>query len=254
MIRVMGACIGHRAYEDPPQAATGSKTSEHFVSGGATLHRMSRDDPSRWTPPVSPTVRAGGVRGALGGSRLFEQPRWRPELDAFEAFVARPGRLNVEIGFDFGGRLLDHAERFADELWLGLEVREARCLALAERAPSNLHVWRADARTVFATYMPAARVARVDVLFPTPWWDETKRDRRLLLTAPFVEALARSLEPTGVVAVATDVAPYFDHVSALFGHWSTAEWPPCGPVPSRRERVCARDALPVYRAAFSPPS
>jgi tRNA G46 methylase TrmB len=93
----------------------------------------------------------------------------------------------------------------------------------------------------------------VDILFPTPWWDDAKRAKRLLLTAQFVEDLRRALKPTGVVAVATDVGPYFTHVEALFSGWETAEWPPCGEVPSRRERVCARDGLPVYRAAFSPP-
>ena len=214
---------------------------------------MSRDDPDAWTPPAPTTPAARGVRGALGGSRLFEQPQWRHEREAFDRFIAQDGPLDVEVGFDFGGRLLDHATRWPERLWLGLEVREARCVALAERAPPNLHVWRADARTVFNALMPEARVDRVDILFPTPWWDDAKRAKRLLLTAQFVEDLRRALKPTGVVAVATDVGPYFTHVEGLFAGWARAEWPPCGDVPSRRERVCARDNLPVYRAAFSPP-
>ncbi len=202
-----------------------------------------------WTaPPPEPSRE--GVRGALGGSRLFEQPRQRAEVERFEAFIAGPGPVAVEIGFDFGHRLLDHAQRWPTWRWLGLEVRKARVDDLAEKAPPNLLPWRADARTVFAMLMPAGRVERIDVLFPTPWWDEGKRARRLLLTADSVADLGRSLRPGGVVHVATDVGPYFEHVQELFAGWQPADHPPSGEARSRRERVCARDELPVWRGTW----
>jgi tRNA G46 methylase TrmB len=193
-----------------------------------------------------------GVRGALGGSRLFEQPAYRAEAEAFLHFVEAAGPIAVEIGFDHGMRLLELARTQPEVRWLGLEVREARVLAVAPHCPPNCHVWRADARTVFRVLMPPARVSRVDVLFPTPWWDEGKRDKRLLLTPAFVADLARSLAPSGVVHVATDVGPYFTHVEALFAAWRAAPEPPPVGVLSRRERVCLRDGLPVWRGTWSP--
>jgi tRNA G46 methylase TrmB len=204
-----------------------------------------------WTaPPEQPDV--DGVRGALGGSRLFEQPRQRAEVERFESFIAAPGPVVVEVGFDHGHRLRDHARRWPDTRWLGLEVRKARVEALAVDAPPNLLPWRADARTVFATLMPPGRLDRVDVLFPTPWWDEVKRARRLLLTAAFVADVARSLAPEGVVHVATDVGPYFEHIRGVFSGWQEAEPPPVGEARSRREVVCARDGLPVWQGTWRP--
>lgn len=213
------------------------------------------DRRTTWRAPAeTPGVGAPdeGVRGALGGSRLFEQPAYRAEAEAFLRFVEAPGPVAVEIGFDHGMRLLELARTQPEVRWLGLEVREARVLAVAPHCPPNCHVWRADARTVFRVLMPPARVSRVDVLFPTPWWDEGKRDKRLLLTPAFVADLARCLAPAGVVHVATDVGPYFEHVEALFAAWRAAPEPPAVSVLSRRERVCRRDGLPVWRGTWSP--
>jgi tRNA (guanine-N(7)-)-methyltransferase len=209
------------------------------------------DRPDRWTPPP-PAPDIDGVRGALGGSRLFEQPRHRAELDRFLAFLDPSGPVAVEIGFDHGHRLLDHARRWPEIRWVGLEVRRHRVADLAAQAPPNLLPWRADARTVFASLMPQGRVSRVDVLFPTPWWDEGKRARRLLLTAPFLDDLRRALAPGGVVHVATDVAPYFDHVRGLFTAWRPTDPPAAGEARSRRERVCAREGIPIHRGTWSP--
>ncbi len=213
---------------------------------------MSDDRRERWRPPEAAAPRPGGIRGALGGSRLFEQPQYVEELQAFRAFVDVPGPLAVEVGFDDGARLLDLVRTFPGVRWLGLEVREARVLALAPQAPPNLHVWRADARTVFGLLMPPGRVSRVDVLFPTPWWDEGKRAKRLLLTPAFRDDVARALAPGGVVHVATDVGPYFEHVAALFAGWQAAPEPMTGAVRSRRERVCARDGLRIWRGTWTP--
>jgi tRNA (guanine-N(7)-)-methyltransferase len=218
-------------------------------------HPPSPDRRASWRAPESaptPAADAQGVRGALGGSRLFDQPRYRAEAEAFLAFLAPSGPVAVEIGFDHGMRLLELARTQPEVRWLGLEVREARVLAVAPHCPPNCHVWRADARTVFRGWMPAGRLSRVDVLFPTPWWDEGKRDKRLLLTPAFVADLARALAPSGVFHLATDVGPYFEHVEGLFATWRRVADPSPVGVLSRRERVCRRDALPVWRGTWSP--
>jgi tRNA G46 methylase TrmB len=215
-----------------------------------------------WTPPANreTTTADGGVRGAMGGSRLYDQPRHAATRDAVLDFVAGrtpgapQGPVAVEVGFDHGMVLLDQARAHPEQRWLGIEVRGARVEALKPHCPPNCMVLQADARTLFAAVLPASSLDRVDVLFPTPWWDDAHRDKRLLFTPAFVGDLARVVRPTGVVRVATDVGPYFEHLAGLFAGWVSAPEPPPVATLSRRERVCRRDGLPVWRGCWSPPA
>ncbi|MCA9545199.1 MAG: hypothetical protein KC613_12435 [Myxococcales bacterium] len=206
--------------------------------------------------PADATPRGGedDVAGALGGSRLFEQPQYRAEAEAYRRFLAPPGPVALEVGFDHGHRLLSLAHADPAVRWVGLEVRERRVLALAERAPPNLLAWRADARTVLRRLTPPGRLNRVDVLFPTPWWDEGKRAKRQLLTPIFVADLAQALVPGGVALVATDVAPYFAHVQALFAGWQPAPLPRPAARPSQRHRRCLSAGVPTFWGAWRPPA
>jgi tRNA G46 methylase TrmB len=196
-------------------------------------------------PPPLPPSSPERVRGALGGSLLFEQPALAAERARFEAFVAGPEPLGVEVGFDHGMRILERARRQPDWRWLGVELRRARVEAAAPHAPEGCLLWRADARAVFAALMPPGRVSLVEVYFPTP----TDNPRHLL-----VGSLARALAPDGRLVVVTDVLGLHEHVGALLQGWREAEEPPPAGVLSRRERVCRRDGLPVYRRCVSPPS
>lgn len=214
-----------------------------------------------WTPPASldTTTADGGVRGAMGGSRLYDQPRHAATRDALLDFVAGrtpgtpAGPAAIEVGFDHGMVLLDQAREHPATRWLGIEVRGARVEAVKPHCPPNCMVVQADARTLFAAVFLPDTVDRVDVLFPTPWWDDAHRDKRLLFTPAFVADLARCVRPTGIVRVATDVGSYFAHLAGLFAGWREAPEPPPVATLSRRERVCRRDGLPVWRGCWSPP-
>lgn len=211
--------------------------------------------PPVWNPPAlrpapdDPRL----VRGALQGTLLFERPEHAADKAALDAFVARGRRLHVEVGFDHGMCLLDHARRFPDDDWLGVEIRERRVAAVRPHAPDNCLPWRGDARTLFAALLPAGRVASCTVLFPDPVWVEARRARYLLFSPSFVAAVARALAPGGVLHLATDVEGYFRYAEELLDGWRAAADPPSGPVLSRRERVCRRDGLPVWRGSWAPP-
>ena len=56
-------------------------------------------------------------------------------------------------------------------------------------------------------------LAAVHLFFPDPW-PKKRHHKRRLLKAPFVHALADRLAPGGYLHVATDWAPYADHVLA----------------------------------------
>lgn len=220
---------------------------------------------SHWSPPEL-LARSDGDRipGALSGSLLYTRPEHAAVRDSIVNFVARHppdasahelepptyAPVALEIGFDHGMRILDHARRFPDWRWLGLEIRKARVRAAAPHAPPNCLLVRGDARSVVASVLPTGCLDLVYVLFPTP----TENPRHLLLTPGFVSDLGRALAPGGRVHFATDVEGYRDWAKQCFEGWDENDAPlPYGPVLSRRERVCKRDALPVYRATWQRP-
>jgi tRNA G46 methylase TrmB len=180
---------------------------------------------------------------------LYEHGRHADVREAVERFTTGDAPLAVEVGFDHGMRILDHARRWPAIRWLGLEIRKRRVWAAAPHAPPNCLLLRADARAVFASLLPPGSVRWVYVLFPTP----TDNPRHLLLSRPFVESVATALAPGGCFYLETDVEGMAAHTRALLEGWPEAPPPPLGPVLSRRQRVCARDGLPVYRVARGRP-
>jgi len=202
-------------------------------------------DRAQWIPPLLPERDSSQekVRGALYGSLLFEQPEHRAWADRLLAFLEPAGQVALEIGFDHGMRLLDHARRWPEIRWLGVEIRKSKVDAASVHAPPNAMLLRADARTLLATLIPAHRLEYVYILFPTP----AVKAHHLLVTPSLVHSLERTLTPTGRVALATDVPAMADWIDKHFTNWPLGEEVPMGPVLSRRERICARDGVPVWR-------
>jgi tRNA (guanine-N(7)-)-methyltransferase len=206
----------------------------------------------------SPPDRPGDVRGALGGSRLFDQPAWRAEREAWDAFLATPGPLLVEIGFDHGRRLTATAAHHPGWRVAGLEVRERRVQEVRAWAAShdltNLHAWRADARVVLRRFVPPGRIAVLEALFPDPWWNEAHRARRLLVDDAFLADAAIALAPGGALHLATDVERLAEEIDAALARQPalvddpgvSAARPPIDQL-SRREWRCEREGRPVWR-------
>ena len=206
-----------------------------------------------WTPPPLLDARdPDRIRGALYGSQLFDQPEHANDRDAILSFL-QTGEVQspvaLEIGFDHGMVILDHARRFPHIRWLGLEIRKKRVEAAARHAPDNCRLVRADARTVLAALIPRNTLDFIYILFPTP----TEDPRHLLLTPQTVEHLRRALKPNGQLHLATDVEGLFYWAEQLFTDWLPGTGLPFGPVLSRRDRVCRRDGLSVWRATWRCP-
>lgn len=207
-------------------------------------------DRDTYQVPETPTRRArSDVPGALSGSRLFEQPQHRAAAEQVLAFIEGPGPVALEVGFDHGISLLSQARAQPDWRWLGFEIRRRRVAAVREHAGPNCLPMRGDARTWLAAVLPDACLHRIDVLFPTP----ALKGRHLLWTPEFVADAARVLRPDGVLHVATDVPDLARLIGELLTGWTEVDAPPAAPERSRRERVCRRDGLRVWRFSVCPP-
>ena len=202
------------------------------------------------------------ITGALNGSRFIEQPHIVPEVELARAFIAGPGQVLIEVGFDHGRRL--HSTARSNPGWrvLGLEVRKRRVDEAITRARrdglENVHPWRMDARTVFAAVLEPESVDVVEILFPTPWWHPGLRMKRLLIDDDFVTDVARALKPHGVLHLATDVESYAESIEVatagsrllkIDAETAGLHLPECTQL-SRREWKCEREGVPVFRWFF----
>jgi tRNA (guanine-N7-)-methyltransferase len=208
-----------------------------------------RVDPATWEAPAPPDAGAAGVRGALGGSRLLDRPEHADLRRRVEDFVAGPGPLILEIGVDHGVVLIESARLHPGVRWLGCEVRRGHVERAAPHAPDNALLVRLDGRTLLDGVVPPGRLEGVVVLFPSPSHDP----RHLLLTPTTRDLVAAALSPTGRLHVATDVPGMARWVDRLLDGWPEAEPLPLAPALSRRDRVCRRDGIEVWRTTRAAP-
>ena len=124
----------------------------------------------------------------------------------------------LEIGFGGGEHLAAQAMRHPDVLLIGAEPFQngvASALRhIDEAALDNVRLHMGDAREVMAA-LPDASVARAFILFPDPW-PKARHNKRRLIQAGTVEALARVLKPGAGLRFATDWADYADWTKACF--------------------------------------
>lgn len=129
----------------------------------------------------------------------------------------RSAPLVVEIGFGNGQALLDMASQRPDQNFVGIEVHEpgvGRLLLAIEAADlSNVRVAMRDAVAVLASAQPAS-IDELRIYFPDPWPKKRHHKRRLIQT-DFLDRLARVLRPGGRLHIATDWAPYAEHISEV---------------------------------------
>ncbi len=128
------------------------------------------------------------------------------------AALFRPGIADVwlEIGFGGGEHLAAQAAAHPDTGFIGCEPFVNGVVSLLAQAKAlglgNVRVWPHDARDLIAR-LPDRSIARAFVLFPDPWPKARHRKRRLI-APPFLDAIARVLQPGAVLRLATDDPDY----------------------------------------------
>ena len=170
--------------------------------------------------------------------------------------------VEVEVGSGRGLFLVNAGVTRPDTSFLGIEYdfKEARRAArrLQKRALGNVRLLGADARRVFSEYLPQASAVAVHVYFPDPWWKRRHKKRRIF-NAEFLVQAARVLKPDGLLHAWTDVAEYFEVMTALVAenHDFVALPPPAERPPihdmdyhTSFERKKRKLGLPIFRARW----
>jgi len=190
-----------------------------------------------------------------------------PEGDAVpvSALVPGDGPLEIEIGPGRGGFLFERAEARPEARLCGLEIRLKWAALVDERLQARglgerARVFNADAREALPRLVPDASVAVFYLHFPDPWWKK-RHEKRLVMGAPLLDAIARLLVDGGELFVQTDVEERAELYDAQISAHPALE--PAGDVPgsprlaenpygarSPREHRAIADGLPVHRLRY----
>ncbi len=175
------------------------------------------------------------------------------------------GPLEIEIGPGRGGFLFERAEAAPSARLIGLEIRLKWATLVDERLHARglggrARVFNADARELLPRVVPDASVTVFYLHFPDPWWKK-RHEKRLVMGAPLLDAIARLLVDGGELFVQTDVEeraelyggqigahPALETAGDAAGSARLAE-NPYGARSPREHRAIA-DGLPVHRLRY----
>ena len=126
----------------------------------------------------------------------------------------------LEIGYGMGHSLLQMAEDTPQANFVGVEVHSPGVGSLISgafdtqtnqpRLP-NLKTYMADAVDVLREAVPADYLSRIQVYFPDPW-HKKKHHKRRIIQPELVKFMSSRLAINGVLHLATDWAPYAEHM------------------------------------------
>ncbi len=136
----------------------------------------------------------------------------------FEPEYMSPFPLVVEIGFGRGEFLLDMAAKNPQLAFLGVEVSWKRVLKMARKVAraelANIRLVAGKGEAIVGDCLPPASVRDIWLNFSDPWPKAAHAHRRIF-QPEFVRAVAETLEPGGVLHVATDDALYAEQIDEV---------------------------------------
>lgn len=136
------------------------------------------------------------------------------ELD-LESLFLRSAPTILEIGFGNGDSLGQMAEHNPDNNYFGIEVHRPGVGQLLQqikkKSLSNIRVSTHDAVEVLKFQIPDESLFGVQIFFPDPW-PKKRHHKRRIVQGDFMTLLASKLKPNGFVHLATDWAPYAEHM------------------------------------------
>lgn len=193
--------------------------------------------------------RAGRMTGAQERALTELWPRFGIEfseqrLDLDAAFGRSAPRV-LEIGIGDGETLLELARDRPGTDFIGVEVHRpgiGHCLlGIEASALGNVRLVCHDAVEVLEQMLPDASLDEVLLYFADPWPKKRHHKRRIVQPA-FVTLVACKLRPGGAFRLATDWAPYAQHMIDVL-----AASPDFEPATQAGARVSRPDSRPVTK-------
>jgi tRNA (guanine-N7-)-methyltransferase len=170
------------------------------------------------------TVRSYVLRGGRltdGQQRALDElwPRFgipkSPEPIDFSDLFGNDHPVILEVGFGDGEATWRMAAAHPGENYLGVEVHRPGVgrllLRLEEHGIDNVRVACEDATELLRGRIPDASLAGVRIYFPDPW-PKKRHHKRRIVQPGFVRLLAGKLADGGILHLATDWAPYAEHM------------------------------------------
>lgn len=141
----------------------------------------------------------------------------REPLDWLQIFGRDAPRV-LEIGFGNGESVLAQALAHPEQDYIGIEVHRpgvGRLLAmLGDNDVHNARILCTDAVEVLGQQIPPGSLDCVELYFADPW-PKTRHHKRRIVQTAFADLVARALKPGGRWLLATDWAPYAEHMALV---------------------------------------
>ena len=160
--------------------------------------------------------------------------------------------LQVDLGCGDGSFLCALAKSTPEKTFLGIERLSGRVRRACRKAANleNVRVLLAETSYAVRYLLPEASVEVFYLLFPDPW-PKRRHQRRRVLTLEFLQSIYRSLEPNGLLHIATDQLDYFQQTQRLALGDSEFEMIVGGEdvdlPPTKFERRFQEQGAPIYR-------
>ena len=164
-------------------------------------------------------IRAGRITEAQRRALDELWPRYGIEFESrflnLDQAFGRSSLRTLEIGFGNGEHLLDRALHAPERDFLGVEVHPPGIghllLAAAKAQVTNLRVIAHDAVEALQQQIAPGSLDEVQLLFPDPW-PKKRHHKRRIVQPDFAQLIASRLTAGGRFHLATDWAPYAEHM------------------------------------------
>ncbi len=135
-------------------------------------------------------------------------------LDLAAVFGREAPRI-FEIGFGNGEHLLARAAAEPQHDFFGVEVHRPGCgqvlIQSRKLGLRNLRIASHDAVEVLRDWLSPASLAELVIYFPDPW-HKSRHNKRRLVQSALMPLVTRALASGGLLRLATDWAPYAQHM------------------------------------------
>ena len=139
----------------------------------------------------------------------------KKELLNLEQIFQRVAPTTLEIGFGMGHHLLEQAQRYPEQNFLGIEVHRpgiaAVLLGIEALKLHNLKICHADVMEVLDNCIADKSLHAIQIFFPDPW-PKRRHHKRRLIQLQSAQLLQKKLKIDGELQLATDWQDYAEHM------------------------------------------